>query len=104
MVAAVLTLGDRFLAYRTPPISTIRLVVSCDQSLPTSTFQILDLPAELIERVFKDLLQLQQNWQQRTQRLPDSIKFAETFERIWVADGSTLEALFHVPRGQLISY
>ena len=60
---------------------------------------------------FKDLLpQLQQNWQQREQRpLPDSIKFAlKYFEQIWVADGSTLEALFRklnsledVPRGQL---
>ncbi|MEH1780757.1 MAG: hypothetical protein V7K67_10255 [Nostoc sp.] len=35
------------------------------------------------------------NWQQRTQRpLPDTVKFALcNFERIWIADGSTLEAL-----------
>jgi hypothetical protein len=61
--------------------------------------------------VFKDLLpQLQERWRQRQNRpLPDSIKFAlKHFERIWVADGSTLEALFRklqsledVPRGQL---
>ncbi len=73
--------------------------------------RFLTFPAELFERVFKDLLpQLQQNWLQRTQRpLADSIKFGlEHFERIWVADGSTLEALFRklksleeVPRGQL---
>lgn len=47
--------------------------------------------------MFKDLLpQLQQNWQQRDNRLlPDSINEAlKQFERIWVADGSTLEALF----------
>lgn len=47
--------------------------------------------------MFKNLLpQLQYNWQQRTKRpLPDSVKFARTnFERIWIADGSTLEALF----------
>jgi Transposase DDE domain len=47
--------------------------------------------------VFKDLLpQLQLNWQQRVKRpLPDSLKFALlNFERIWIADGSTLEALF----------
>lgn len=73
--------------------------------------RFLTFPAELFERVFKDLLPLlQQNWQQRTQRpLPDSIKFAlKHFQGIWVADGSTLEALFRklksleeVPRGQL---
>ena len=73
--------------------------------------RFLTFPAELFERVFKDLLpQLQQNWLQRTKRpLPDSIKFAlHNFERIWVADGSTLEALFcklksleSAPRGQL---
>ena len=73
--------------------------------------RFLTFPAELFERVFKDLLpQLQQNWLQRAKRpLPDSIKFAlDNFERIWVADGSTLEALFcklksleSAPRGQL---
>lgn len=59
--------------------------------------RFLVFPAELFERVFKDLLpRLQQNWEQRTQRpLPDSVKFAQrNFERIWIADGSTLEALF----------
>ena len=73
--------------------------------------RFLVFPAELFERVFKDLLpQLQQNWQQRDNRLlPDSINEAlKHFERIWVADGSTLEALFcklksleDVKRGQL---
>ncbi len=59
--------------------------------------RFLTFPAELFERVFKDLLpKFQQNWRQRSKRpLPDSIKFAlRHFERIWVADGSTLEALF----------
>ena len=73
--------------------------------------RFLVFPAELFERVFKDLLpQLQDRWQQRSSRpLPDSLSFArEHFERIWAADGSTLEALFRklksledVPRGQL---
>lgn len=73
--------------------------------------RFLTLSAELFERVFKDLLpQLQERWRQRHNRpLPDSIKFGlKHFERIWVADGSTLEALFcklqsleDVPRGQL---
>ncbi len=59
--------------------------------------RFLAFPAELFERVFKDLLpQLQLNWQQRLRRpLPDSVKFALlNFEQVWIADGSTLEALF----------
>lgn len=59
--------------------------------------RFLVFPAELFERVFKDLLpQLQLNWQKRLRRpLPDSVKFAlHNFDRIWIADGSTLEALF----------
>ena len=57
--------------------------------------RFLVFPAELFERVFKDLLpQLQQNWQQRDNRpLPDSINEAlKHFERIWVADGSTKDS------------
>jgi len=63
-------------------------------TFPIAIRKILVFPAELFERVFKDLLpQLQQNWQHRTQRpLPDSVKFTRAnFERIWIADGSTLE-------------
>jgi hypothetical protein len=59
--------------------------------------RFLVFPNELFERVFKDLLpKLQFNWQQRVRRpLPDSVKFAlRSFEQIWIADGSTLEALF----------
>jgi hypothetical protein len=59
--------------------------------------RFLVFPSELFEGVFKDLLPtLKQNWLQRTQRqLPESIKYARlNFEKIWVADGSTLEALF----------
>lgn len=75
------------------------------------SLRFLTFPAELLERVFKDLLpKLQQNCLSRDKRpLPDSIKFAlHNFERIWVADGSTLEALFRklksledAPKGQL---
>lgn len=63
---------------------------------PSLSERFLTFPAAIFERVFKDLLpQLQQNWRQRSNRpLPDSIKFAlKYFERIWVADGSTLEAM-----------
>jgi hypothetical protein len=59
--------------------------------------RFLVFPAELFERVFKDLLpQLQHNWQQRLRRpLPDSIKFAlHNFDRIWIADGSTKDKLY----------
>jgi len=59
--------------------------------------RFLVFPSELFERVFKDLIpQLHLNWQQRRRRpLPDSIKFSlKHFDQIWIADGSTLEALF----------
>ncbi|MBD2451615.1 hypothetical protein H6G76_31755 [Nostoc sp. FACHB-152] len=59
--------------------------------------RFLVFPSELFERVFKDLIpQLHLNWQQRLRRpLPDSIKFAlKHFDRIWIADGSTNNALF----------
>lgn len=71
----------------------------------------LTFPASLFERVFKQLLpELTKAWHGRTRRpLPESIQFTQSkFERIWMADGSTLEALFRklksledVPKGQL---
>ena len=116
MVAAVLTLLWR----QVPSVQELtrllareNLLWCCAIKVSQQAFaeRFLTFPAELFERVFKDLLpQLQQNWQQRHKRpLPDSINFAlKHFERIWVADGSTLEALFRklksledVPRGQL---
>ena len=102
MVAAVLTLLwrqvpgvqelTRLLA-REDLLWCCRTVVA-QQSLSE---RFLVFPAELFERVFKDLLpKLQFNLQQRLRRpLPDSVKFAlNNFERVWIADGSTLEALF----------
>lgn len=59
--------------------------------------RFLSFPAVLFERVFFELLpQLQQRWLSRLRRtLPVSVQFARTqFEQIWVADSSTLEALF----------
>jgi len=102
MVAAVLTLLWR----QVPSVQELTRLLAREDLLWGRATKIaqqslaerfLVFPSELFERVFKDLLpQLQQNWQQRTQRpLPDSVKFTRTkFERIWIADGSTLEALF----------
>jgi hypothetical protein len=73
--------------------------------------RLLAFPAELFERVFKDLVpQLAERWQQRRKRpLPPAVIIArQTFDRIWIVDGSTLEALFRkleslqdAPIGQL---
>jgi hypothetical protein len=51
----------------------------------------------LFERLFMELLpQLEQRWQQRSRRpLATSVQFAkEHFQQVWIADSSTLEALF----------
>ncbi|MHC0068257.1 IS4 family transposase, partial [Nostoc sp. UIC 10890] len=102
MVAAVLTLLWR----QVPGVQELNRLLAREGLLWCRATKIaqqslserfLVFPSELFERVFKDLLpQLQLNWQQRLKRpLPDSVKFALcNFERIWIADGSTLEALF----------
>ena len=102
MVAAVLTLLWR----QVPGVQELNRLLAREDLLwcrSTNVAQqslsqrFLVFPAELFERVFKDLLpRLQLNWQQRLRRpLPDSVKFTLlNFERIWIADGSTLEALF----------
>ena len=59
--------------------------------------RFLSFPSVLFERVFFELLpQLRQRWQQRHKRpLASSVQFAtQQFEQIWIADSSTLEALF----------
>ncbi len=73
--------------------------------------RFLTFPAEIFERVFKELLpEFERKWHSRNKRpLPESIQFAQTkFERIWASDGSTLEAVFRkldslteVPKNQL---
>ena len=84
---------------------------------PTSVSQqavsqrFLTFPAELFERVFKQLLpELRKAWHSRNNRpMPASLQFTlSKFERILIADGSTLEALFRklkslqdIPPGQL---
>lgn len=82
------------------------------QSYSKSTFgKIFDQQAILFEKVLKELLShLRQQWMNRQKRpLPDSVNFAlSRFEKVWIVDGSTLEALFRklksledVPRGKL---
>ena len=73
--------------------------------------RFLTFPAELFEKVFKDLLpSLRTAWHNRNKRLlPESIQFAlAKFSRILIVDSSTLEALFcklksleDIPKGQL---
>jgi hypothetical protein len=73
--------------------------------------RFLTFPAQLFEKVLKDLLpHLKANWYTRTGRpLPESVQFTLLkFEKIWVVDCSILEALFRkldsledAPKGKL---
>jgi hypothetical protein len=116
MMAAVLTLLWR----NVPGVRELSRMLGRERFLwcePTQVSQqaiaqrFLTFPAELFERVFKELLpEFRMKWLNRTQRpLPQSIEFTKAkFERIWACDGSTLEAIFKkldslsdVPIGQL---
>lgn len=116
MVAALLTLLWRDVA----GVRELTRILSREGFLWCSPTQVsqqavsqrfLSFPAELFERVFKELLpSLESAWHQRTHRpLPESLQFARgQFEQIWIADSSTLEALFRklksledIPKGQL---
>ena len=73
--------------------------------------RFLTFPAGLFEKIFKDLLpHLRAASHTRKSRpIPESVQFTlSKFERIWIVDSSTLEALFRklgsredVPKGQL---
>jgi hypothetical protein len=116
MVAAVLTLLWRDVA----GVRELSRMLAREGFLWCSPIQVsqqavsqrfLTFPSQLFEGVFKELLpQLRQAWQWRNKRpLPESVQWTlSKFERIWIADSSTLEALFRklksladVPRGQL---
>jgi Transposase DDE domain len=116
MVAAVLTLIWR----QVPSVHELTRLLERENLLWCAAVKVsqqalserfLTFPATIFERVFQDLLPLlEQRWQGRSQRpIPVSVTFAfRHFERIWAADGSTLEALFRkldslaeVPVGQL---
>lgn len=102
MVAAVLTLLWR----QVPGVTELTRILNREGFLwcePQKVNQqalsqrFLTFPAILFEKTFKELLpELRKNWLLRSKRpLPDSIQFTlKRFENIWIADGSTLEALF----------
>lgn len=116
MVAAVLTLLWRDVA----GVTELTRMLAREGFLWCSPTQVtqqavskrfLTFPAELFEKVFKDLLpHLRGVWHQRTNRpIPESVQFTlSKFEKIWVIDGTVLEALFkklksleELPKGQL---
>ena len=116
MVAAVLTLLWR----NVPSVRELNRMLARENLLWASAVKVsqsalserfLTFPSELFEGVLKALLPvLSQRWQGRRFRpLPESLLVARRhFPRIWIADGSTLEALFRklksledVPLGQL---
>jgi hypothetical protein len=116
MVAAVLTMLWR----QVPSVHELTRMLAREDLLWCQAVKVsqqalsqrfLSFPAVLFEGVLKELLpQLKQRWQERQRRpLPESIAYArQHFKQIWVADGSTLEALFRklkvledVPVGQL---
>lgn len=116
MVAAVLTMLWR----QVPSVHELTRLLAREDLLWCQAVKVsqqalsqrfLGFPAELFERVLKELLPLlQARWQERQARsLPESLTYAsQHFKQIWVADGSTLEALFRklkvledVPVGQL---
>jgi hypothetical protein len=116
MVAAVLTILWR----QVPSVHELSRLLAREDLLWCRAIKVsqqalserfLVFPAELFEGVLKELLPgLKQRWQQRQRRpLPESLAYAHKhFDQLWVADGSTLEALFRklkvlqqVPVGQL---
>ncbi len=102
MVAAVLTLLWRDVA----GVTELTRILAREGFLwcnPTQVSQqavsnrFLTFPAELFERVFKDLLPyLKLSWKKRERRLlPESVEFTRSkFDKIWIVDSSVLEALF----------
>lgn len=102
MLAAVLTLVWR----QVPSARELNRMLARENLLwakATSVSQqalsqrLLTFPASMFERVLTELLvTLNQRWYQRKKRpLPLSVAYAnQHFERMWIVDASTLEALF----------
>lgn len=102
MVAAILTLIWR----QVPSVHELTRMLNREDLLWCKAVKVsqqalserfLVFPAELFERVYKELVpSLMERWEHRERRpLPPAIETAQAhFEHIWAADGSTLEALF----------
>lgn len=102
MVAAVLTLLWR----QVPSVRELHRLLNREDLLWCKAVSVsqqalskrfLEFPASIFEQVMIELIpKLEARWILRKNRtLPASIGFAKTkFQRIWVVDGSTLEALF----------
>ncbi len=102
MVAAVLTLLWR----QVPSVNELSRLLRREDLLWCKAVNVsqqalskrfLEFPSEVFEQVLLELLpQMRLRWHRRRQRpLPPSVKWAKgRFERLWVVDGSTLEALF----------
>jgi len=102
MVAAVLTLLWR----EVPSVCELTRMLNREDLLWCKAVRVsqqsvserfLVFPAVLFERVYKELLpSLVKRWHDRKARpQPQAVEVARThFEQIWIADGSTLEAIF----------
>lgn len=102
MVAAVLTLLWRDV----PGVTELTRLLETEGFLWCGKIKVsqqalsqrfLTFPAILFERIFTEILpNLKVRWSARQNRpLPESVQFTwSQFENIWIADGSTLEALF----------
>jgi hypothetical protein len=102
MVAAVLTLLWRDV----PGVTELARLLETEGFLGCQRTKVsqqalsqrfLTFPAILFERIFKEILpSLKTRWLSRHHRpLPASLQFGlSRFKKIWIADGSTLEALF----------
>ena len=115
MVAAVLTLLWR----QVPSVCELSRMLGREECLWVPRLKVsqqalsqrfLSFPAQLFERVLWELLpKLNQRWQERQRPLPVSVVQAKKhFRELWIADGSTLEAMFRklkaleeLPRGTL---
>lgn len=101
MLAAVLTMLWR----QVPSVQELTRMIAREDLLWCKAVQVcqqglsqrfLRFASVLFERLFMELLpQLEQRWQQRCRRpLATSVQFAKDhFQRVWIADSSTLEAL-----------
>ena len=116
MIAAILTLLWREIPGVTELTRTLNRegFLGCPRtkvSQQALSQRFLTFPAVLFERVFESILpNLEKQWKSRQSRpLPESVQWGlRKFEKIWIADTSTLEALFRklqsleeVPKGQL---